>query len=136
MRPAVRAIALTEATLRLTQCIPIWIEPASKARYRGAVAPRHGPDAISGGEFFAMALMGRMPRVVRGGENTRGRFSDIWGRRLPNGWTIGSRVSSSRPGPARPATGSACRLTCGDPCSELTLSSAVAIQPSNEPSAY
>jgi C-terminal processing protease CtpA/Prc len=36
-----------------------------------------------------MALMGRRPHVVRIGENTQGVFSDVWGRRLPNGWTFG-----------------------------------------------
>jgi C-terminal processing protease CtpA/Prc len=48
-----------------------------------------GPDTLSGGEKFAMALMGRTPRVTFVGENTQGVFSDIWGRKLPNGWTFG-----------------------------------------------
>jgi C-terminal processing protease CtpA/Prc len=48
-----------------------------------------GPETISGGETFAMALMGRAPRVTLVGENTQGVFSDVWGRKLPNGWTFG-----------------------------------------------
>jgi C-terminal processing protease CtpA/Prc len=48
-----------------------------------------GPETISGGETFAMALMGRTPRVTFVGENTQGVFSDVWGRKLPNGWTFG-----------------------------------------------
>jgi C-terminal processing protease CtpA/Prc len=30
--------------------------------------------------------MGRVPRVIRIGENTQSVFSDVLGRRLPNGW--------------------------------------------------
>jgi C-terminal processing protease CtpA/Prc len=48
-----------------------------------------GPDTLSGGETFAMALMGRTPKVTSVGENTQGVFSDVWGRKLPNGWTFG-----------------------------------------------
>ena len=36
-----------------------------------------------------MALLGRHPHVVRVGSNTQGVFSDVLGRRLPNGWTFG-----------------------------------------------
>jgi C-terminal processing protease CtpA/Prc len=32
--------------------------------------------------------MGRVPRVIRIGENTQGLFSDVLERRLPNGWII------------------------------------------------
>jgi C-terminal processing protease CtpA/Prc len=48
-----------------------------------------GPLTISAGETFAQALMGRTPRVTRIGENTQGVFSDVLGRRLPNGWRFG-----------------------------------------------
>ena len=33
--------------------------------------------------------MNRVPPVVRVGENTQGVFSDVPGRRLPNGWRFG-----------------------------------------------
>ena len=33
--------------------------------------------------------MGRTPHVTRIGENTQGVFSDVLGRRLPNGWRFG-----------------------------------------------
>ena len=36
-----------------------------------------------------MALLDRRPHVVRVGSNTQGVFSDVLGRRLPNGWTFG-----------------------------------------------
>src|SRR5262249_36974280 len=47
------------------------------------------PLTISAGETMTQALMGRTPRVVRIGESTQGVFSDVLGRRLPNGWTFG-----------------------------------------------
>jgi S-formylglutathione hydrolase FrmB len=50
--------------------------------------PLIGPETLSGGETFAMALMERRPTVSFVGENTQGVFSDVWGRRLPNGWTF------------------------------------------------
>lgn len=75
--------------LRFTDPQHIWVEPSQGAGYRGPVALLIGPDAISGGETFAMAVMGRKPSVTFIGENTQGVFSDVWGRKLPNGWTFG-----------------------------------------------
>ncbi|AMY12008.1 Peptidase family S41 [Luteitalea pratensis] len=75
--------------LRFTEAQQIWVEPAARPGYRGNVALLIGPEALSGGETFPMALMGRMPSVTFVGENTQGVFSDVWGRRLPNGWTFG-----------------------------------------------
>ena len=46
-------------------------------------------ELSSSGETTTQALMGRRPHVVRIGENTQGVFSDVLGRRLPNGWTFG-----------------------------------------------
>ncbi len=48
-----------------------------------------GPLTISAGETFTQALMGRTPHIVRIGENTQGVFSDVLGRKLPNGWRFG-----------------------------------------------
>lgn len=75
--------------LRLTPPQPAWVEIPARPGYRGKVVLLIGPDTLSGGETFAMALMGRKPRVTSIGENTQGVFSDIWGRKLPNGWTFG-----------------------------------------------
>ena len=34
-------------------------------------------------------MLFRSPRITRIGENTQGVFSDVLGRRLPNGWRFG-----------------------------------------------
>ena len=68
---------------------PTWVDVSTLPGYRGKVVLLIGPDTLSGGETFAMALMGRKPHVEFVGENTQGVFSDVWGRKLPNGWTFG-----------------------------------------------
>jgi C-terminal processing protease CtpA/Prc len=75
--------------LRFTEPQPIWVSGSTRPGYHGRVVLLIGPDTISGGETFAMALMGRKPRVEFIGENTQGVFSDVVGRKLPNGWTFG-----------------------------------------------
>lgn len=75
--------------LRFTAPQPAWVDVSTRPGYRGRVVLLIGPDTLSGGETFAMALMGRTPRVTSVGENTQGVFSDVWGRKLPNGWTFG-----------------------------------------------
>ena len=62
------------------------VRPSSRPGFRGPVVELTGPLTISAGETFTQALMGRIPRVIRIGENTQGVFSDVLGRRLPNGW--------------------------------------------------
>jgi len=66
-----------------------WIRPSSRPGFRGPVVVLTGPLTISAGETFTQALMGRTPHITRIGENTAGLFSDVLGRRLPNGWTFG-----------------------------------------------
>ncbi len=75
--------------LHFTAPQPAWVDVSSRPGYRGGVVLLIGPETISGGETFAMALLGRTPRVTFVGENTQGVFSDVWGRKLPNGWTFG-----------------------------------------------
>jgi len=75
--------------LRFTAPQPVRVDVSTRPGYRGKIVLLIGPETISGGETFAMALMGRKPRVTSVGENTQGVFSDIFGRRLPNGWTFG-----------------------------------------------
>jgi hypothetical protein len=72
-----------------TEGDPSVIRPSSRPGFHGPVVLLTGPLTISGGETFAQALMGRTPKVIRVGENTQGVFSDVLGRRLPNGWTFG-----------------------------------------------
>src|SRR6266496_884356 len=75
--------------LHFTAPQPAWVEVSTRPGYHGKVVLLIGPDTLSGGETFAMALMGRKPQVTAIGENTQGVFSDVFGHRLPNGWTFG-----------------------------------------------
>jgi hypothetical protein len=68
---------------------PSVIKPSSRPGFRGPVVLLTGPLTISAGETFTQALLGRTPHVTRIGENTQGVFSDVLGRRLPNGWRFG-----------------------------------------------
>jgi hypothetical protein len=65
------------------------VRPSSQPSFRGPVVELTGPLTISAGETFTQALMGRAPHVTRIGENTQGVFSDVLGRKLPNGWVFG-----------------------------------------------
>ena len=65
------------------------MQPSARPGFRGPVVELTGPLTISGGETFTQALMGRTPHITRIGENTLGVFSDVLGRRLPNGWFFG-----------------------------------------------
>jgi hypothetical protein len=78
-----------DAPLTFSEKQPVWVVPSAKATFKGKVALLIGPDTVSAGETFTMALMGREPRVLRIGLNTRGVFSDVLSRSLPNGWHIG-----------------------------------------------
>jgi hypothetical protein len=65
--------------------VPVSIRP----HFHGKVVLLTGSNTVSAGETFAMALMGRTPGVIRVGENTQGVFSDVLGRKLPNGFQFG-----------------------------------------------
>jgi hypothetical protein len=62
------------------------VQPSDNPGFRGPVILLTGPESVSAAETFAMALMNRSPSVIRVGESTRGVFSDVLERRLPNGW--------------------------------------------------
>jgi Peptidase family S41/Tricorn protease C1 domain len=64
----------------------VWVAPGVRPAFRGKIVLLIGPDTVSAGETFAMALMSREPHVVRIGLDTQGVFSDILVRHLPNGW--------------------------------------------------
>jgi hypothetical protein len=68
---------------------PSIVKPSTRPGFRGPVVELIGPSTVSAGETFTQALMGRTPHVTRIGENTQGVFSDVLGRRLPNGWRFG-----------------------------------------------
>jgi hypothetical protein len=74
---------------RWTPGQPSVVRPSERPSFRGEVIELTGPLTISAGETFTQALMGREPHVVRMGENTQGVFSDVLGRRMPNGWRFG-----------------------------------------------
>jgi hypothetical protein len=74
---------------RWTPGDPSRVAPSSGPGFRGPIVELIGPLTISAGETFSQALMGRTPHVTRIGENTQGVFSDVLGRRLPNGWRFG-----------------------------------------------
>ncbi len=74
---------------RWTPSQPSIVRPSTRPGFKGPVVELIGPLTISAGETTTQALMGRTPKVLRIGENTQGVFSDVLGRRLPNGWSFG-----------------------------------------------
>ena len=65
------------------------VVPTDRPGFRGPVVELIGLYSVSAAETFTQALINRAPKVVRVGENTQGVFSDVMGRRLPNGWRFG-----------------------------------------------
>ena len=65
------------------------VVPSTRPGWRGSVVELTGRHSVSAAETFTQALMGRQPAIARIGENTQGVFSDVLGRRLPNGWRFG-----------------------------------------------
>lgn len=68
---------------------PVIVDVNPRPGFRGPVVLLTSADSISAAETFTMALLCRRPHVTRVGANTQGVFSDVLGRRLPNGWTFG-----------------------------------------------
>lgn len=68
---------------------PATVRPSERPRFLKRVVELIGPDTVSAGETFTMALMGRQPHITRIGENTQGVYSDVLVRQLPNGWRFG-----------------------------------------------
>ena len=68
---------------------PSVVRPSPRPGFRGPVVELIGIQSISAAETFTQALFGRRPAVVRIGGHTQGVFSDVLGRRLPNGWRFG-----------------------------------------------
>jgi len=75
-----------EGALHFTDPQESWVIPSARPGFLGNVVLLIGPDTVSAGETFAMAMLGRKPHVTRIGLNTQGVFSDVLSRRLPNGW--------------------------------------------------
>jgi len=72
--------------MHFTDAQDIWVVPSKGPNFHGDVVLLIGPDTVSAGETFTMALLGREPHVSRVGLNTQGVFSDVLNRSLPNGW--------------------------------------------------
>ena len=86
---AARNSASLDEPLTFSEEQPVWVVPSANPSFKGKVVLLIGPDTVSAGETFTMALMGREPHVLRIGLNTQGVFSDVLRRTLPNGWYIG-----------------------------------------------
>lgn len=65
------------------------VRVSHRPAFLGPVVLLTSADSVSAAETFTMAVMGRDPHVIRVGSNTQGVFSDVLGRKLPNGWTFG-----------------------------------------------
>jgi len=74
---------------RWTAPQPTTVRVSDRPRFLKQVVELIGPDTVSAGETFSMALMGRQPHITRIGENTQGVYSDVLTRHLPNGWRFG-----------------------------------------------
>jgi len=93
--------------LHFTDPQEISVVPVKRPGFRGNVVLLTGPDTVSAGETFTMALMEREPHVTRIGLNTQGVFSDVLIRHLPNGWRfdLPNEVYLTSGGKAFDATG-------------------------------
>jgi hypothetical protein len=60
--------------LHFTAAQETWVVPCKRASFHGNVVLLIGPDTVSAGETFTMALLGREPHVSRIGLNTQGVF--------------------------------------------------------------
>jgi peptidase S41-like protein/tricorn protease-like protein len=68
---------------------PVIVHVSQRPGFRGPVVLLTSAHSVSAAETFTMAVLDRHPHVVRVGANTQGVFSDVLGRRLPNGWKFG-----------------------------------------------
>src|SRR5262249_48687889 len=68
---------------------PVDVRVSSRPSFHGAVVLLTSADSVSAAETFTMAVLDRQPHVTRVGANTQGVFSDVLGRKLPNGWSFG-----------------------------------------------
>ena len=74
---------------RWTEAQPSWVRRSTQPSFAGNLVVLTGIHSVSAAETFTQALMKRTPRVTRVGEHTQGVFSDVLGRKLPNGWRFG-----------------------------------------------
>jgi len=63
------------------------IEPADDTRFTGPVYLLTSDVTVSGGELATLALQ-QLPNVTQVGTTTRGSFSTVMSKPLPNGWVV------------------------------------------------
>jgi len=68
---------------------PSLVRATSRPGFRGPVVELIGVQSVSAAETFTQAMINRPVKLTKVGETTQGVFSDVLGRRLPNGWTFG-----------------------------------------------
>jgi len=78
-----------ENPARWTEPQPSVVRPSMRPSFRGPVVELTGILSVSAAETFTQALLKRTPHITRVGESTQGVFSDVLGRKLPNGWRFG-----------------------------------------------
>ena len=86
-RPAFRKIPL-DAKGRVVKPQTFYLEPAKGPRFTGPIALVTSDYTVSAGEDFTLAMR-ELPHVTHVGSRTRGAFSDILEKALPNGWKLG-----------------------------------------------
>ncbi len=94
-----RAVAWTEQTRNgpahdaFTSPTPVYVRASAPGAFKGNVALLTSGGTFSAAETMALAMRER-DHVTIVGERTSGHFSDLSGRRLPNGW--GYTMSAER----------------------------------------
>jgi carboxyl-terminal processing protease len=66
---------------------PYYVEPSERTRYTGPIYLLTSDITLSAGETFAL-FMRALPNVLHVGETTRGAFSDMTDKPLPNKWRL------------------------------------------------
>ena len=67
----------------------VTVQPNDKPGFSGDVTLLTSRYSTSAAETFTQSLIGREGDVMRVGETTQGVYSDVLGKTLPNGWTVG-----------------------------------------------
>ena len=86
---------------------PVTVHVSQRPGFHRPVILLTSADSVSAAETFTMALLDREPHAIRVGANTQGVFSDVLGRKLPNGWTFGlpNEIYLTKDGKAFDGTG-------------------------------
>ncbi len=66
---------------------PFYAEPSPRVRYVGPVYLLTSDITLSAAEVFGL-YMRALPNVIQVGDTTRGAFSDVIDKPLPNGWSL------------------------------------------------